>query len=102
MSAHKTSVVLTPEAEADINDILLYTWQQWGEEQRDRYDAGLDRAINALADFAEMGVRMPRLFSGCRARPVERHVLYYRIMGDTIEVVRILHERTDPSRHFQP
>ena len=45
---------------------------------------------------------MPQLFPGCRVRPVERHVLYYRILGDVIEVVRILHERVDPTEHFPP
>ena len=101
MSARKKPVVLTPDAEADINDMLLYTWHHWGEEQRNRYDAALERAIAALADFPEAGVRMPRFFPGCRFRHVEHHVLYYRIVGDVIEVVRILHERTDPARHFQ-
>ena len=102
MSARRRAVVLTSEAEADINDILLFTWQQWGEDQRDRYDAALDQGITTLADFPEMGARMPWIFPGCRVRPVERHVLYYRILGDVIEVVRILHERADPSRHVQP
>lgn len=102
MSARKKAIVVSTDAEADINSILLYTWQQWGEEQRDRYEATLDRAITNLADFAEAGVRVPRIFPGCRIRPVGRHILYYRIMGDVIEVVRILHERSDPARQFQP
>src|SRR5687767_7052477 len=101
MSVRKKSVVVTPDAEADINDILLYTWQQWGEVQRDRYDAVLERAIAALADFPEIGPRMPWIFPGCHIRPVEHHVLYYRITDDVIVVVRILHERADSTRHFQ-
>lgn len=102
MPARKKTVVLTSEAEADINDTLLYTWQRWGELQRDLYDAALEQALASLVDFPEMGRRFPRLFPGCRIRPVEHHLLYYRIMDDVIEVVRILHERTDPTRHFQP
>ncbi len=102
MSSPRRTVILSPDAQADFTDIRLYTLQQWGENQRDRYEAALQRAIAALADFPEVGVRLPRLFSGCRVRPVGRHVLYYRIMGDVIEVVRILHERTDPTRYFQP
>ncbi|MBA2598677.1 MAG: type II toxin-antitoxin system RelE/ParE family toxin [Chloroflexia bacterium] len=43
---------------------------------------------------------MARLFPGCRVRPVEHHILYYRIGADEIEVVRILHERTDPTRYL--
>ncbi|MCD6030297.1 MAG: parE1 [Thermomicrobiales bacterium] len=101
MSAPKKGVVLSAKAEADVNDILLFTWQRWGEEQRDRYEVALDRAIAALGDFPEVGSSVSRLFPGCRARHVGRHILYYRILDDSIEVVRILHERTDPTRHFQ-
>jgi toxin ParE1/3/4 len=96
----KRTAILSPAARADFTDILLYTWQQWGEEQRDRYQATLEQAIAALADFPAAGVRLPRLCAGCRARRIGSHVLYYRIMDDTIEVVRILHERSDPTRHL--
>jgi toxin ParE1/3/4 len=100
MSAPKKAVVLSPRAEADVNNILLFTWQRWGEEQRDRYEAALERALASLAEYPEAGVRCPRCFPGCRARRVGRHVLYYRNLDDIIEVVRILHERADPTRHF--
>lgn len=100
MSAPRKAVVLSPRAEADVNNIVLYTWQQWGESQRDRYEASLDRAIASLADFPESGAHCPRFFPGCRARRAGSHVLYYRNLDDVIEVVRILHERADPTRHF--
>jgi toxin ParE1/3/4 len=102
MLSHKRIVRLTSEAQDDFIEIRFYTQQQWGEIQRDRYEATLLQAIAALADFPEIGRRVPRFFSGCRVRPVEHHVLYYRIEGDVIEVVRILHERADPSQHFSP
>jgi toxin ParE1/3/4 len=100
MSAPRKAVALSPRAEADVNNILLYTWQRWGEEQRDRYESVLDRAIVSLADYPEIGVRCPRFFPGCRAHRAGSHVLYYRNLDDVIEVVRILHERADPTRHF--
>jgi toxin ParE1/3/4 len=101
MSSRKRPVVLSPAARIDFTEILLYTQEQWGEEQRDRYAAILERAIAGIADYPETGVHAPRLFIGCRVRRVERHVLYYRILDETIEVVRILHQRTDPIRHLR-
>ena len=101
MSPRKRSVTLSPDAQVDYAEILLYTWQEWGEEQRERYADKLDKAIAGLADFPEAGQRCARLFPGCRTRRVERHILYYQVMTGTIEVYRILHERTDPARHLQ-
>ena len=71
-----------------------------GDEQRDRYEAILDRAIASLADYPEVGAPCLRFFSGCRARRTGSHVLYYRNLDDVIEVVRILHERAAPTRHL--
>jgi toxin ParE1/3/4 len=101
MSSPKRTVILSSEAQDDFTDIRVYTQQQWGETQRDRYEATLLRAIAALADFPEVGVRQPRFFPGCRARHVERRTLYYRILDDEIGVVRIPHKRTDPTRHLR-
>ena len=101
MSSRKRTVIFAPDARADFIDIRAHSLQHWGEDQRDRYEAALLRGISSLADFPEIGSRMPRFFPGCRLRHVEHHVLYDRIVGDVIEVVRILHERTDPARHFQ-
>lgn len=102
MSVPSWSVDLSPEARVDFTDILLYTQEQWGEEQRDRYQATLQQAIAGLADFPKAGVRRDRVVLGCRVRPVEQHVLYYRIEDGTISVVRILHRRADPARHVRP
>jgi toxin ParE1/3/4 len=101
MSGRRT-VVLSPDARADVSDILLYTCEHWGESQHDRYAASLERTIANVAGFPEAGGRCFLLFPGCRIRRVERHVLYYRITNGSIEIVPILHERTDPTRHLRP
>ena len=101
MSDRKHTVILSPVAQVDFTDILLYTRQLWGEEQRDRYEAILTQAISSLSEYPESGMRCSQLFPGCRAYPAQRHVIYYRIGHNEIEIVRILHERSDPTRQFQ-
>jgi toxin ParE1/3/4 len=98
MSDRKHRVIFSPAAQADFTDILLYTRQQRGEDQRDRYEAVLTQAIASIADYPETGTHCPQLFSGCRAHPTQRHIIFYRIERKDIEIVRILHERTDPTR----
>lgn len=75
MSSPERTVFLSPNARADFSDILLYTLQQWGEDQRDRYEALLTRAIAGLADFPDTGPRRPRLIAGCRVRALLRNTL---------------------------
>lgn len=62
MSPPRKSVTLSPDAQGDFTDIVLYTWQQWGEKQRDRYEANLRRAIADLAKYPEVGVSWPGSF----------------------------------------
>jgi toxin ParE1/3/4 len=98
MSHPSRALSLTPRAEQDYDDILLYGRQTWGMEQTLRYKSDLDRAIERLGEFPEISRTHDRYFEGCRIRSVGSHVLYYRILDDEIQVVRILHKRADPSR----
>lgn len=38
--------------------------------------------------------------SGYRRYPVERHVIYFRLMPYGIAIIRILHDRMDVFRHL--
>jgi toxin ParE1/3/4 len=100
MSCPERTVTLSPAAQADFTDIVLYTWQQWGEEQRDRYQAMLEQAMPVSPIF-------PRQVSGCRASVKGAALAAPGATFSTTEswtirsrVVRILHERSGPTRHF--
>ncbi|HUG63455.1 MAG TPA: type II toxin-antitoxin system RelE/ParE family toxin [Methylomirabilota bacterium] len=100
MSGPRFTVTLSPEAERDYDELLLYGLLNWGEQQMLRYQESLDRAIEHLGDFPEIGPQRDDLCARCRLLPVEHHALYYRIEADAIQVVRILHERADAARHL--
>src|SRR6266446_1031612 len=106
---------LSRQAKADLPHILSTSAERWGIEGRRRYPALLAAAIRKVAadpegpatrDRAELapGIRSfnirharvddPKARVG---RPV--HILYYRVsVLDFIEIVRVLHERMEPSR----
>jgi toxin ParE1/3/4 len=102
MSARRFRLRLAPRAQRDVRGIRLYGLKQWGEGQADDYESALNRAMESLRANPRIGVARDNLLPGLRAYPVEHHVLYYRIVDDTIEVVRILHGRADAARHFPP
>ena len=87
--------ILSPLAEADLEDIFEYTLSRWGEEQFYVYRDKLTAALNTIAlDPEVVGSRSREdLFQGCRIFRVEHHYLVYRRGRDGIEVGRVLHER---------
>jgi toxin ParE1/3/4 len=106
---------LSGQAKADLTHILATSAERWGIEGRRRYAALLAVAIRKVAADPEGPATRDRveLAPGIRSfnirharvdnpkakvgRPV--HILYYReIAPGLIEIVRVLHERMEPSR----
>jgi plasmid stabilization system protein ParE len=58
MSARKPTrpaIVLTDEAQDDLLNISLYGMLTWGEEQADRYHAGIADALESVRRFPRVG-----------------------------------------------
>jgi len=104
-------------AEADIANILAASAQHWGIAGRRRYAAVLAAAMRSVAAVPEGPLTRDRteLLSGLRSFHLRHahsnepgakvrspvHLLYYRVAGpDLIEIVRVLHERMEPSLHL--
>lgn len=94
------NIILTPEAQHDLADILLYTVQRWGEEQQDRYAAALEQGMALLGENPTIGRPRPELFRGCRSYRVREHILYYVLRDETVVIIRVLHGRMDALRHL--
>src|SRR5215469_7275691 len=104
-------------AQADLADILATSARRWGIESRQCYGAMLAAAVRRLAaepagpstrtrSELASGLRSFHLQysrAGARKASVRRpvHIVYYRMIApELIEIVRVLHERMDPSRHL--
>jgi toxin ParE1/3/4 len=92
--------VLTPRARADLADIWRYTVQRWDRDQADRYLRELRRAIETIARGPSKGHRCDDIRAGYLRYPAGSHVVFFRMAGDGIVVVRILHQRMDFGRHL--
>lgn len=91
---------LTPAAERDLEQIWLYTRQQWGLAQAERYIDILEAAFAALAMGPKSTPACDHIRPGYRRRSIERHTIYFRITAYGIAIIRILHERADAPRHL--
>ena len=90
---------LTPAAEQDLENIWIYTCQQWGIAQANRYIDILIEIFAKLASSPDIAPVCDHIRPGYRRYGVERHILYFRTTDYGIVIVRILHDRMDASRH---
>jgi toxin ParE1/3/4 len=96
----KGRFVLTPRAQDDLDEIWDYTVNRWGLDQAETYTRQLWKDIQTVADNASLGRECSEVRAGYRQYPSGSHVLFYRVLKDSIDVVRILHERMDYERHL--
>jgi len=87
--------VITKKAVADLEEIWLYTVKNWSVTQADRYYNLIFDEIGFICKHPSAGKSMEHIRKGYRASKVKSHLIFYRIINDTIEVIRILHERMD-------
>lgn len=87
---------LSPKAADDLRSINRYTGKIWGNKQRRLYVAKLKWRIEWLAENPRLGRPRPDIREGLVCFPEGEHVIFYRISGDFIEVLAILHSRMLP------
>ena len=92
-------IVKRPLAKEDIKNIWLYSFNAWGETQADSYVLDLDQIICKLAQTPTIGVKLEKVKNNYRQYHTKHHLVFYRYTKTTLEVVRILHEKMDVSRH---
>ncbi len=97
-----TSYRLSKLADQDLAEILRYTIQTWGMKQGASYLQLLTAVLNHILNNAVLPGSKSRedLARNCRAFRAAKHVIFYRVNGDTLEIARILHESMDFSRHI--
>lgn len=110
---------LSATAQEDIVEILAWTYEQYGDVARKRYEALIVAALSDIASqpFRPGSIDRPELGAGVRSwhlrlsrkraslaagtvhRP--RHFLVYRQEGDVTVIGRILHDAMEIARHLE-
>jgi toxin ParE1/3/4 len=89
-------------ADQDIKTITHRSLVDFGEEQTDKYMAGMKAALGSLAEHPTIG----RSFTHEKTRLAYlyfryvSHVVYYRQRKNDILIVRILHIKMLPEQHL--
>ncbi len=94
MGNKKCAYRLSPLAEADLEEIWLYTFRKWSPEQADSYCRAIISSLEGLASGHNIGQKTD-IRAGYWKYKSGKHVVYFRFTGGYMDVIRILHERMD-------
>lgn len=91
---------LTPAAQRDLSEIWDFTEERWDAGQAEKYIAEIRAAIERVAADPERGRACDEIREGYRRYGIGSHLLFFVETADSVDIVRTLHQRMDPTRHF--
>lgn len=86
---------LTQAAEQHLEDIWFYTLSEWSEEQAGQYVDMIEQGIMQLLDNPFIGKARPEIKKDLRSLQIQKHLIFYRIDTEYIDIIGILHSRMD-------
>lgn len=95
-----SQIRLTPAAQRDLSSIWDFTEERWDVRQAEKYIREIQEAIERVAVDPDRGRVRDEVRSGYRSYAVGSHAVFYVLRADHVAVIRILHQRMDPSRHL--
>jgi toxin ParE1/3/4 len=88
--------IISEKALEDINNIWIYTAENWSVEQADRYYNLIIDEIEYIVRNLDMAQDFGKIRKSYRYSKVKSHLIFFKKdKTDEIEVVRVLHERMD-------
>lgn len=91
---------LTLQAKKDLRGIWRYTYREWGEQQAHTYLQNFNNRFEWLADKPKMGKHRPDIKNGYFCFPQGRHLIFYRLQSEYIEIIGIPHKSMDIQNFF--
>ncbi|QZK90559.1 type II toxin-antitoxin system RelE/ParE family toxin [Flavobacterium sp. CHNK8] len=88
--------IISEKAIEDINNIWIYTAENWSVEQANRYYNLIIDEIEYIVDNFDMARDIGKIRKSYKYSKVKSHlILFKKDKTNEIEVVRVLHERMD-------
>lgn len=90
---------VSPLAEEDLEEIWLYTFEQWSTSQADIYINSFVATFEELALGKKLG-RPCDIRAGYKKYLCGSHMIYFLEYADRIAIIRVLHQKQDVMRHL--
>jgi toxin ParE1/3/4 len=86
--------IISEKALEDINNIWIYTAENWSAEQADRYYNLVFDEIEYIVQNFEMARDFDKIRKSYKYSKVKSHLIFFKKhKTNEVEVVRVLHER---------
>ncbi len=89
---------LTQAAEQHIEDIWLYTLNEWSEVQASHYVSMIEQGITQLLDNPYIGKARSEIKKDLRSLQIQKHLIFYRVGPEYIDIIGIFHSRMDTGK----
>lgn len=91
-----SAFIISEKALEDINNIWIYTAENWSVEQADRYYNLIMDEIEYIVRNFDMARDFGKIRKSYRYSKVKSHLIFFKNdKTNEIEVVRVLHDRMD-------
>ena len=88
--------IISEKALEDINNIWIYTAENWSFEQADRYYNAIIDEIEFIVQKIELANDFGKIRKSYKYSKVKSHLIFFKKnISNEIEVVRVLHEKMD-------
>ena len=93
---------ISKQAEIDLENIWLYTFEEWSIEQADYYFDLIMNEIEYISENPKSGKDYNEIRKGYFRSRVKSHFIFYRInfKEENIEIIRMLHQQMDIESHI--
>jgi plasmid stabilization system protein ParE len=90
------NLTLLPEAERDIEEIILHSLIRFGPVQAKKYNLGLTRALHKIKLHPKIApLRRDYKPQSYRVSVYRAHVIIYTSSDDAVTIIRVLDARRD-------
>lgn len=91
---------LRQHAQDDLESIWVYSYQEWGTEQADKYIRSLLSRFTWLSENPQLGKQRTEIKPGYYCFPEGMHLIFYKIARDGIDIIGIPHQSMDFITYF--
>lgn len=91
---------ITPAAQRDLSAIWDFTEERWDTSRAETYVREIQAAIERITADPRRGRSRNEVRHGYLSYAIGSHMIFYLRSTDGVDIIRVLHQRMDHSRHL--